>query len=148
MTKDVLTNKGVPAFEFSFLRSLFNLVSSMLLVKSYDQHYFASIPSSLYGTLGMRCLIGTVGFASFAIAMKFIPLSVFFIIFNSNPFTTALLGYFWIRERISAFEVAAMVCAFMGIVMMSMAAEKKPGQKSFDQSYNIGIAIAFVACFG
>ena len=37
MTKDVLTNKAVPAFEFSFLRSLFNLISSMMLVKSYDQ---------------------------------------------------------------------------------------------------------------
>ena len=37
MTKDVLTNKEVPAFEFSFLRSLFNLICSMMLVKSYDQ---------------------------------------------------------------------------------------------------------------
>ena len=96
----------------------------------------------------MRCVIGTVGFASFAIAMKFIPLSVFFIIFNSNPFTTAILGYFWIRERITPFEIVAMVCAFLGIMMMSMASEKSGNEKDQNHSYEIGIAIAFVACFG
>ena len=97
----------------------------------------------------MRCVIGTVGFASFAIAMKFIPLSVFFIIFNSNPFTTAILGYFWIRERITLFEIAAMVCAFFGILMMSMATEKSGNNvKDLNHSYEIGVAIAFVACFG
>ena len=148
MTKDVLTNKGVPAFEFSFLRSMFNLLSSMMLVKSCNQTYFSSIPKSLYTTLTMRCLIGTVGFASFAIAMKFIPLSVFFIIFNSNPFTTAILGYFWIREKISPFEIGAMICAFMGIMMMSLAADKKEDEKSFDHTYQIGIVIAFIACLG
>ena len=53
--------------------------------------------------------------------MKYIPLSMFFVIFNSNPFTTALLGYFWLSEKLSAFEVVAMLCAFGGIVIMSMA---------------------------
>ena len=34
ITKDLLTNRNVNAIEFSFLRSLFNLISSMFLVKS------------------------------------------------------------------------------------------------------------------
>ena len=121
ITKDLLTNRGVNAFEFSFLRSLLNLVSSMCIVKSFDKQYFESIPKNLYWTLGMRCIVGTVGFASFTIAMKYIPLSVFFIIFNSNPFTTALLGYFWLKERLSLFEIVAMLCAFIGIIMMSLS---------------------------
>ena len=69
----------------------------------------------------MRFLIGTIGFASFTIAMKYIPLSMFFVIFNSNPFTTALLGYLWLKENLTKFEVVAMLCAFGGIVMMSLA---------------------------
>ena len=72
-------------------------------------------------TLWTRCLIGTIGFASFTIAMKYIPLSMFFVIFNSNPFTTALLGYFWLKENLTMFEVVAMLCAFGGIIMMSLA---------------------------
>ena len=34
ITKDLLTNRNVNTFEFAFLRSLFNLISSMFLVKS------------------------------------------------------------------------------------------------------------------
>ena len=121
LTKDLLTNRHVPPFEFSFLRSLFNLCGSSINVKMRGQRYFADIPRDLYFTLGLRCIIGTVGFACFAIAMQYVPLSVFFIIFNSNPFCTAILGYFWLGERISLFEIIAMVCSFTGIIVMSMA---------------------------
>ena len=121
MTKDLLTNKHVPPFEFSFLRSLFNLCGSAILVLLRGERFFSDIPREFYTILGMRCIIGTVGFACFAIAMQYVPLSVFFIIFNSNPFCTAILGYLWLKEKLSVFEIIAMICAFSGIILMSMA---------------------------
>ena len=144
--------RGVPAFEFSFLRSFFNLISSIIQVKSYDEKFFSSVPKRLGMTLLMRCLVGTVGFAAFAIAMQYVPLSVFFVIFNSNPFTTALLSYFWLKEQLTFFEIGLMLCAFSGILMMSLSQPSKvPEEQALDSTpaqYQLGIAISLVACVG
>ena len=78
--------------------------------------------------------------------MQYVPLSVFFIIFNSNPFCTAILGYFWLGERLSVFEIISMVCAFSGIMVMSMA--QSGPSKSLDPKFVMGVGIALVACVG
>ena len=78
--------------------------------------------------------------------MQYVPLSVFFIIFNSNPFCTAILGYFWLGERLSVFEIISMICAFSGIMVMSMA--QSGPSKSFDPKFVMGVGIALVACVG
>ena len=54
-------------------------------------------------------------------AVKYLPLGIFFIIFNSSPFLTAVLSYFWTGDTILAFEGIAMIGAFSGIVCLSLA---------------------------
>ena len=107
-------------------------------------------------TLWTRCLIGTIGFASFTTAMKYIPLSMFFVIFNSNPFTTALLGFFWLKEKLTCFEITAMFCAFLGIVIMSLShpsnyediAEQNSIRIFSTKEYQYGLLLAGISCVG
>jgi drug/metabolite transporter (DMT)-like permease len=52
-------------------------------------------------------------------ALKLIPLSFFTMIINTSPFLTAILQYFWIRERVAKFEIVAMIGCYGGIILLS-----------------------------
>ena len=54
----------------------------------------------------------------------FIPLGIFFVIFNSQIFVVATLSYFILNEKLSAFEIITMVFAFFGIVMIGVSKVK------------------------
>ena len=92
-----------------------------MIIKHQKQQYFSGIPKELNCTLLTRCIIGTFSFIIFSLTVKYIPLGIFFIIFNSAPFLTAILSYFWTGDRIMCFEGAAMVGAFSGIVCLGLA---------------------------
>ena len=80
----MLTNRGVAAFEFAFIRSCFNAVASAFLVKfTFKEKFFASIPRELRTTVLLRAGTGTVAFYTFVSAPKYIPLGIFFVLFNS-----------------------------------------------------------------
>ena len=91
----MLTSRGVVIYEFVFFRSFFNMVASAIIVKYEKKNFFADIPKDLRPTLITRCLIGTFSFIIFSMAVKYLPLGIFFIIFNSSPFITVFLSYFW-----------------------------------------------------
>ena len=54
-------------------------------------------------------------------AVKYLPLGIFFIIFNASPFLTAILSYFWVGDKVLLVEAAAMVGAFSGIICLGVA---------------------------
>ena len=121
LTKDMLTNRSVKIYEFVFFRSFFNLCASALLVKQADGHFFADVPKELRCTLFMRCAVGTVSFMVFSMTVKYLPLGIFFIVFNSSPFFTVILSYFWTSDRILPLEGLAMIGAFCGIVVLGVS---------------------------
>ena len=121
LTKDMLTNRGVTVYEFAWFRSLFNMIASFLIMKHVKVQIARDIPRLLYFPLAVRSLTGTFAFLCFVGAVYYLPLSIFFIIFNAAPFSTAVLGWCWNREKITAFEIIAMICAFAGVIMIGIA---------------------------
>ena len=129
LTKDMLTVRDVKIYEFVFFRSFFNMCASALIIKSEKISFFADIPKELRCTLIFRCAIGTVSFMVFSLAVKYLPLGIFFIIFNSSPFITVFLSYCWTGDQILVFEGLCMIGAFAGIVCLGIA---KPEQEDID----------------
>ena len=68
-----------------------------------------------------RCVFGTICFLFFTIAIEYLPLSIFFIIFNLVPFVSAVIAYFWLREKLSRFEIAVMILALVGVIMCALS---------------------------
>ena len=134
LTKDMLTNRGVHIYEFVFFRSLFNMTASAIIIKRAKVPFFADIIPEVRGTLIFRCAVGTVSFLIFSMAVKYIPLGIFFIIFNSSPFFTVFLSYCWTGDRILVFEGIAMIGAFAGIVCLGLAEPEEASSDSIDQS--------------
>ena len=88
-------------------------------------------------------------------AVKYIPLGIFFIIFNSSPFITAFLSYFWTNDIIFPLEGIAMLGAFSGILILGLArpTEAESGIENatsmtdweLEHAYTIGIVLAIIS---
>ena len=113
--------KGVSPYELSFLRSAFNLISSSILVWYMQQPLNIQCSGYLKKILVVRCLAGTVSFFFFTFAIKFLPLSIFFIVVNSIPFVSGVLAYLWLNEKLFPFEIVMMIVAFAGILMVAFS---------------------------
>ena len=152
VTKDVLTRTEVTTFELAFLRSFFNIISSAMLVIHFGLPFFSGIPSGLKSTLAIRSICGTITFLCFTAAIQFIPISVFFIITGSSIFTTALLTCIFLQDRITAFEVVAMVCSVGGIMMIGISKQAPDDTPatiySEKHNYTLGLLIATLATIG
>ena len=106
----------------------------------------------------MRSLTGTFAFLCFVGSVYYLPLSIFFIIFNAAPFSTALLGWCWNREKITCLEIIAMICAFAGVIMIGVAKreQESEGQNAsasdekpeVPYGYQIGVGISIVTMIG
>ena len=105
------------------MRGLFNLVASAAIIKYEKQelNFMTNVPKELRATLITRILVGTASFIIISLAVKYIPLGIFTSILNSSPFITVILSYFWTGDRILPLEGLAMVGAFSGIVILSLA---------------------------
>ena len=71
--------------------------------------------------LFVRCLSGTLCFTMFVFAIKYLPLSIFFVVMNACPFIIAFLACVWLKENISLVEVVCMIGAFGGIILVGIS---------------------------
>ena len=149
-TKDLIMYRNVTNLEMVFFRSLFNLIASTIVIKHAKVSFFADIKRELRSALFLRCAVGTLSFLTFSLAVKYIPIGIFFIILNSSPFVVAILAYFWTGDRILPLEVVALFGAFGGIICLALAKPSETVQlesmSDFEQtySYQIGIALAII----
>ena len=53
---------------------------------------------------------------------SFAPISLAFIVFQTNPFWSAIMGYYINDEVLERFTIIGMVLAFLGVCSMSFSA--------------------------
>ena len=69
----------------------------------------------------MRCVVGTIGFTSITFGVALVPLVVQNTIFNTAPFWASLLGWLFLKESITTFEIIAMILSFGGVVTIALS---------------------------
>ena len=57
-------------------------------------------------------------------SVKYLPIFISAIVFNTAPFWTAILGFFLLGNRISMFDLLMMVGCFTGITILSLNQER------------------------
>ena len=72
-----------------------------------------------------RCIFGAIAHITVSLALKYVPLTLYSILYNTLPFIIAILVFIWLRERISKFEFVAMCFCFGGIVLVILFADDK-----------------------
>ena len=83
------------------------------------------VDKELRAPLFIRSAIGCIGLTSLSFGAVLVPITVQMTIGNLGPFFASLLAFFLVGERITRFELVAMVLSFGAIVMISFARSNK-----------------------
>ena len=68
---------------------------------------------------------GTICFLTYAIAIEYLPLAVFFVIMQSSPILIAFIAWIWLGEAISRLEIVCMIIAMYGIFLVASTKKVK-----------------------
>ena len=94
----------------------------------FKKTLYSSIPIRLRKVVLTRSIANTFALFTAFSAQKFIPMGIYQVVFSSNIFTTALMDFCLMSERLTLFEILAMISAFAGVMMISLSSdvEEKP----------------------
>ena len=101
------------------------MIGAMALCTVKGQNPFTGVPVGCKWPLFIRCFVGSVAFIFVTKTIDYLPLTVFQSISNTSPFAAALLGFLWLGEKLSIFQIVAMLCCFGGITIVTFGASKK-----------------------
>jgi len=93
----------------------------------------------------MRSCVGQLGFLFFNVGLMYAPVSLCFIIFNTNPFIISLLGLILNGEPIYRPEIIGMILCFCGLILVSWSNLNKQSQGTNSGETIIGILFALAS---
>ena len=99
-------------------------------------------------------MAGSIAFITVTETIHLIPLTIFEGIKNTTPFISGLLAYVWLGERLSMFQVIAMICCLGGITIVTVSDNRASAGQTQDKSgaasdtvltsYRIGVMLALI----
>ena len=79
--------------------------------------------------LAVRSIIGTIGFTCMTFGVTMIPLVAQNTIFNTSPFWATLLAWCIFKERITCFEIIALILSFAGVCLIALSKKIIPDEE-------------------
>ena len=125
--KYTMNTMKVGVLDIVLIRTLTLCVVSGLLAR-YNGYSF-TIEKSQRGILAFRSVMGTVGYTLFTFGISLVPLVVLQIIFNMAPFWTYFMGWAFLGETMTCFEVFALVVSFSGVILIATAKKDHEAEK-------------------
>jgi drug/metabolite transporter (DMT)-like permease len=140
---------GMSAPEFAFVRSFFNMCASRALLGYSGVGVWDGVMEKHHMSLFLRCFAGTFVFTGMMYVVKILPLTIFFMIFQTSPFIVALIAWLWLNESMTSLEGLAMVLSYVGIAMISLSQPVVEDQVTTEQvaiaadsQYTFGIVLS------
>ena len=87
------------------------------------------------GMIFLRAMAGNFTNLFLNAGFKFAPISLAYIVFQTNPFWSAMIGYTFNGEVIERFTGIGMVLAFLGVCFMSWSTMKEKTVESVEDPY-------------
>jgi drug/metabolite transporter (DMT)-like permease len=126
--------------------------STMFLLVNYFQkidHFDLPAGKSPLGWLSimiLRSVSGTCTFFLYCAGVLYAPVSIAFMIYNTNPFLISIFAFLLLGETIHRFEINGMILCFVGMCVLSL---KSMGRNSVEASngntMTLGMVLEFVA---
>lgn len=117
--KITLNEKGVHPLDMCLVRTLFMCFGSWILGCVMKAPF--KIEKSDRCALLARSIFGTIGFTTITFGVAMVPLVVQQTLFNTAPFWASMLGWFFNSEKISGFEILAMLVSFGGVLCIALS---------------------------
>ena len=119
MTKFAIYSYGVNALDLCMYRTF--VLTSVAYAISLLSSKSVRVASTAHKDLFYRSLFGTIGFTSMVFALKYVPLGIYSIVFNTAPFLASLIAWLILKEVPKKSELICMIIAFIGVVIIGTA---------------------------
>ena len=86
----LMNTQGMTAGEFAFARSFFNMIAAYFMLKQQKISLTQGIEKEHLPALYLRCGVGTICFIIVMYILKILPLTIFFMIFQTAPCLTVV----------------------------------------------------------
>lgn len=117
-----MNEKRVNPLDICLFRTVVLFIVSVILTKATGLNFH--IPSIYKKILLVRCFVGATGYTCITFGISMVPLVVQNTIFNMAPFWTFFLGWLFLNDGISSFEIFALVCSFGGVLLIATSENK------------------------
>jgi drug/metabolite transporter (DMT)-like permease len=67
----------------------------------------------------LRSLSGFIGYLGLVAAVKFMPVSTSSCIYFTLPIWSAILAYFFLKEKLNKYDILQIISAFLGILIIN-----------------------------
>ena len=135
LVKIATTKKQVNPLDVIVMRTFACMVGGAIITKVGNDFSFYVKPNQRWDIF-IRSLIGTIGHMSMTYGIKFVPLVIVNILYNTAPFWTCILAWCLIGEKLSSLQILALVVSFFGICLVSLSssmAEEEDEASTFSQ---------------
>ena len=99
-------------------RAFFAVFLSFLTVFIKDKSLLY-IPQRLRWLLFWRCFFGTLSFSLMFISLKYLTYSTSMILYFLYPIFTSIAAWLMIRERLSLYDLVALLISLVGVVLFA-----------------------------
>jgi drug/metabolite transporter (DMT)-like permease len=122
---------NIPAVEIVFFRSVVSFVLSYVFLKKQN----INVWGSNYKILITRGLAGSIALSFFFITLQYIPLASAITIHYLSPIFTAIIGIYFVKERVHIWQWVFFGISFAGILVI----------QGFDSRVSVGYAALGIA---
>ena len=118
----IMSERGVDLLEYTFFRNLMILIMSIGLLYAQSRNPIDAgfaMTESKKKILLMRAFLGYVITLLINMCLTMIPFSLLVILFQTSPFWTSILSYYYNGEPLYKMELAGMLMCFLAVVIIT-----------------------------
>lgn len=109
---------SIAPLDFMVWRTLTCLFLHAICCLVFNQSF--TYPAENWMWVFARNIGGTATVISLFYGIKYLPIGIFQIIYNTSPFWASLLGFILLKERLKKVEIIAMVLSFILILLIAL----------------------------
>lgn len=130
-------------FSRLFLSLILFIITILIFRIPFELSTYQLIMLMASGVAGL-----VVGDSFFFKSLEYLSARITLLVTSFAPAVSAVMAYFFIEEKLSAINIAGMVIALVGIIIVVIRKEENTGPAKTGKEFRIGILLAFLYTIG
>lgn len=153
IAKHTITRLKVDPMDLCTVRTGTLGLMSLAIAIKYKKSLYKDVTQNQKNSLIVRGLLGAVGYAALVFSVKYVPILIWTLIYNTSPFWTMIMSYFQLNESIDKYNLICICGCFFGVFILSLSKEEKnPDNKearisSFHVVFGMFCALLNAVCY-
>ena len=144
-----MTDYELDVFDHSFVRNVIMVLVSAFITKMRGLSFRKDgLFVKNWKPLLANGLSGAIVMILVTLILKFLPLTIWFVLICTQPFFLGILSYFYLGESLATASIIATILSFGAILMLSFAKpESDDVQEEFNYVLGVGLSLICVLLF-